>query len=214
MVPSHLPSLSGIVPTPDLATLDRDMQYVYIAQEHSDYIYIYDSAGCSDAENYDGRAVRQCERETNPMTKSHALVAIGASLLVASCGAEPDQPAEATPDAVQAAPEPAAASTTASKSPGEVAFLQCRACHNLAEGQPNLVGPNLHGIFGAKAGSKEGFAYSPALSGSGIVWDRETLDKWIEAPAAVVPGSKMAYAGMKDAERRAALLDYLEEATR
>lgn len=148
------------------------------------------------------------------MTKFHALAAIGASLLVVSCGAESDTPADSVPKDTQASPEPSAAPTAATKSAGEIAFMQCRACHNLGEGEPHLVGPNLHGIFGANAGAKEGFAFSPALSGSGVVWTRETLDKWIESPSTFAPGNKMAYVGLKDAERRAALIDYLESATR
>ena len=97
---------------------------------------------------------------------------------------------------------------------GARAWLQCRACHSLKADEPDKVGPNLHGLFGAKAATlRPAFAYSPALKAAGLVWDAATLDRWIENPAAVVPGTRMAYVGLPDAERRRALIAFLETAT-
>lgn len=94
---------------------------------------------------------------------------------------------------------------------GEKLFEECSACHNL---QPNAssVGPDLHGVFGRKAGSLDSFRYSPALRKSGITWSRQTLDSYLADPQKVVPANRMPYAGMPDAKDRADLLDYLQAA--
>jgi cytochrome c len=76
-------------------------------------------------------------------------------------------------------------------------------------GAPHGVWPNLHGIAGRTAGTLAGFAYSPAMKSSGLVWDAATLDSYLEDPRAHVPGTKMAFAGIKDAARRKALVDWL-----
>lgn len=94
---------------------------------------------------------------------------------------------------------------------GEKLFEECSACHNL---QPNAasVGPDLHGVFGRKAGAVDTFRYSPALRKSGITWSRQTLDNYLADPQKVVPANRMPYAGMPDAKDRADLLDYLQTA--
>ncbi len=97
---------------------------------------------------------------------------------------------------------------------GKRLYLRCQSCHTVDANGPHLVGPNLHELMDATAGVKEGYAFSSQLSDSGLVWDRETLDKWIEAPQQLVPGNKMAFAGLPKEEDRAALIQYLDEATR
>lgn len=97
---------------------------------------------------------------------------------------------------------------------GRLLFLQCRACHEVAAGQPHKVGPNLHGIMGQAAARAEGFNYSDALSKSKLTWDAATLDRWIEHPSAVVPGTTMAFVGVASEADRRALIAYLESATR
>ena len=97
---------------------------------------------------------------------------------------------------------------------GELVYLRCRSCHTLEANAPHSTGPNLHGLFGAVAGHKEDYTYSDALNNSGITWTRETLDEWIEAPQRLIPGNKMAFVGIPNAEDRAALITYLEETTR
>jgi cytochrome c len=96
---------------------------------------------------------------------------------------------------------------------GQRAFIQCAACHSTAEGAPNKVGPNLHGIFGAKAATRPGYTYSPALQASGVTWTDATLDAWLTRPSALVPGTKMVFAGIPDAGHRADLIAYLKQAT-
>ena len=67
----------------------------------------------------------------------------------------------------------------------------------------------MHGIFGRKAATMEGFRYSPALTNSGIIWDRASLDTWIEAPIKMVPGTRMVMA-VRDEAKRKEIIDYLE----
>jgi cytochrome c len=93
---------------------------------------------------------------------------------------------------------------------GRLLYIQCRACHELKADQPHKVGPNLHGMLGRKAAAAEGFAYSAALKGANLTWDKATLDKWIEKPSAVVPGNAMAFAGVANPKDRAALIAYIE----
>jgi len=96
---------------------------------------------------------------------------------------------------------------------GQTLFLQCRACHSLEAGEPHKVGPNLHGMFGRKAGLAEGFAYSPALSDTEIVWTPEALDAWLLRPSEFLPGNRMVFIGVKKPADRANLIAYLQQAT-
>lgn len=97
---------------------------------------------------------------------------------------------------------------------GQRQFLQCRACHTLKAGEPHRTGPNLNGMFGAKAGTRPGYTYSAVLSGANLVWNDETLDHWLQNPTTFLKGNRMAFAGVPDAQRRAALIAYLRAETR
>ncbi len=108
----------------------------------------------------------------------------------------------------------AASPALAAAPAGPRLYLQCQSCHSLAAGAPHKVGPNLNGVIGAKAASRPGYAYSPALTASGLVWDDATLDRWLAKPSAVVAGSKMLYPGMPSAPDRQALIAYLKAASR
>jgi cytochrome c len=69
-------------------------------------------------------------------------------------------------------------------------------------------------VFGRKAGTLPGYAYSQAMKKSGIIWDETNLNRFLENPLKTLPGTKMAYAGVKDAKDRADLIAYLKQATR
>ena len=91
---------------------------------------------------------------------------------------------------------------------------QCRACHTLEKDGAQATGPNLHGLFGRKAGTSAGYAYSDAMKNSGIVWDETTLAEYNRDPKGKVPGTKMLYNGVKNAGQLADLVAYLKEATK
>lgn len=95
---------------------------------------------------------------------------------------------------------------------GEKVFAKCKACHALEAGT-NKVGPSLAGLFGRKAASVEGFKYSDAMTNSGITWDEAQLFKYLENPKTLVPGTKMAFPGLKNEEDRNNLIAYLKQAT-
>jgi cytochrome c len=104
------------------------------------------------------------------------------------------------------------AQTTVAAEAGQTKFNnRCRTCHSVREGD-NRLGPSLHAIFGKKAGSSEGYAnYSQALRSSGVVWNEETLDKFIENPDALIPGNNMKpFPGVTDAEERNEIVGYLK----
>ncbi|MEM6801738.1 MAG: cytochrome c family protein [Bacteroidota bacterium] len=96
---------------------------------------------------------------------------------------------------------------------GERTFILCQACHNLKEGEPHKVGPNLYGFLGQKAASKEGFSYSEALKNSGIVWNEDHLRNWMKKPTDYIPGTIMAFVGIEDETQQSALIEYLKEQT-
>ncbi|MEO1469402.1 MAG: c-type cytochrome [Pseudomonadota bacterium] len=104
----------------------------------------------------------------------------------------------------------AALVAAADPSAGGGIFRQCGACHKVEDGA-NGVGPHLYGVVGRAIGSVDGFAYSDALAGHGGEWNVETLSGFLENPKGWAPGTKMAYAGLKDAEDRVNLIAWLNE---
>jgi cytochrome c len=94
---------------------------------------------------------------------------------------------------------------------GEDVFKKCRACHQIGETAKNGVGPIMNGIIGRKSGSIEGFNYSEANKTSGKTWDKATFLDYIKDPKAAIPGTKMAFAGVKDEKDAADLFAYLEQ---
>ncbi len=94
---------------------------------------------------------------------------------------------------------------------GEKTFAQCRACHQVGPTAKNGVGPVLNGLFGRKAGTIEGYSYSPANKNSGLTWDEATFRDYIKDPRAKIPGTKMVYAGLKDEKRIQDLIAYLKQ---
>ena len=99
---------------------------------------------------------------------------------------------------------------------GKKIFARCKACHTVEEGGPDRIGPNRHGVFGRTAGTKEGFKFSDAMTQhgqDGLVWSEETLDTYLEKPAAMVPGTQMAFPGLKKEDDREDVIAYLKSET-
>jgi len=123
-------------------------------------------------------------------------------------------PAEPTPDQakalIAALPAPYNA---ADLDNGKHKFAQCRSCHTTAQGGPNMTGPNLWGVFGRKAGSLDGFAYSDGVKAAGFTWDVAHLDTWITDPRAMITGTKMTFFGIKDPKDRTDVIAYLKSET-
>lgn len=155
--------------------------------------------------------------------------ALAALVTLSACGggagSDANAPAPAATEAAPAAEAPVAAETPAAAAAegakleyasfttdvakGEKVFALCRSCHVLDEGV-NRVGPSLHKVVGRKSGSVPGFAYSEANKNSGVTWTPEVLFEYLEDPKAFMPGTKMAFPGIKDAQDRANLVAYLE----
>src|SRR6478752_7900701 len=81
---------------------------------------------------------------------------------------------------------------------GKTSFNKCLACHAIGEGAKNKVGPELNGLNGRKSGSAPGYSYSDANKNSGLTWDEATFKDYIKDPKAKIPGTKMAFAGIKN----------------
>jgi cytochrome c len=93
---------------------------------------------------------------------------------------------------------------------GQAVFKsQCATCHSPQVGK-NLIGPSLFGVVGRKTGSIQGFHYSVGNQNANLTWDDATLDKYLESPKTIVPGTTMTFAGVKDAGKRADLISYLD----
>jgi len=97
---------------------------------------------------------------------------------------------------------------------GAEVYKKCRACHDVGPDAKNKVGPLLNGILGRKAGTIEGFSYSDAnkaAGAKGLVWTEEVMFKYLENPLTYMPGTKMAFAGLKDEQDRKDLIAYLKK---
>jgi len=105
------------------------------------------------------------------------------------------------------------ASFTTDAAAGEKVFALCRSCHVLEEGV-NRVGPSLYNVVGRKSGSVAGYSYSDANKNSGVTWTTDVLFEYLEDPKGFMPGTKMAFPGIKDAQDRANLVAYLDSQTK
>jgi cytochrome c2 len=99
---------------------------------------------------------------------------------------------------------------------GETLFKQCKVCHAIGPGAKAGIGPEQNNLVGSKAGSRAGYNYSPAMKEAGekgLVWDEANLNKFIENPKAVVPGTKMVFPGVKNPQDREDIIAYLKTQT-
>lgn len=160
-----------------------------------------------------------------------APVSITLAVLLVACGKNAggaSQSASSTSEAVSSAAAPAAPTDAQKKKAlaslpaayqnadldnGQAKFALCKSCHTAARDGANMTGPNLYDVFGRRAGTLPGFAYSDALKVSKIVWSADTLDKWIQNPRADVAGTKMTYLGMENPKDRIDLIAYLKVVT-
>lgn len=95
---------------------------------------------------------------------------------------------------------------------GKSVFLQCSGCHAVGPDAKNLIGPQLNGVADRNAGSAGGFDYSQAFKATVATdspWDPEALDNFLKAPMEFMPGTKMAFPGIKDDDKRAAVIAWL-----
>ena len=125
-----------------------------------------------------------------------AAAALATVTLLTVLGAVLHTPARAAPTA--------AGDAAAGKSVG----MKCIVCHTFEAGK-NKIGPSLAGIVGRKSGSLPNFNYSPAMKSSNLTWNAATLDRYLTNPRAVVPGTKMIFAGLPAASDRVNLIAYL-----
>ena len=117
--------------------------------------------------------------------------------------------AAATPTPTATPTKAATAAPTTAAVAQPPAFAVCKACHSVEPGK-NGIGPSLAGIWGEKAGAVPGFDFSDAMTASNLTWNQASLDKYLADPKGVVPGTKMSFAGVKDAAKRQAIIDYIK----
>ena len=94
---------------------------------------------------------------------------------------------------------------------GEKVFKRCSACHMIAAGGKNMIGPNLWSIIGKQTGVASGYKYSKALAAYGKEWSFEEMNGFLIKPKDWIKGTKMSFAGLKKAEDRAAVILYMNE---
>jgi cytochrome c len=105
----------------------------------------------------------------------------------------------------------AGAAVAQSVADGEKDFAMCRACHQVGDNAENMLGPQLNGLDGRKAGSVADYPYSEAMKNAGITWNAATFTQYIHDPQAMVKGTKMPFAGIKDDKKVADLWAYLSQ---
>ncbi|MEP3891119.1 MAG: cytochrome c family protein [Hellea sp.] len=135
-------------------------------------------------------------------------------ILLTSCGGGGESTSAPAPTpSPETAPIVQTASTMTPMERGAKLYKRCKACHTLEDGGKHKVGPNLWAIYGATAGSKEGFNYSKVMAASDLIWDDASLSGYIQKPSQFMKGNRMSFVGIKKQEDRDALLVYLKAET-
>jgi len=125
----------------------------------------------------------------------------GYAVAVKAEGGEKQEAAKAEPLPVRLA--------KASVEKGQATAKQCQACHTFEKGGPNRVGPNLYGIVDEPRGEGRGFNFSSAMKAKGGKWTYDELDKFLTDPRGYISGTAMTFAGIKNDQQRADVIDYL-----
>ena len=166
-------------------------------------------------------------RKLEPLKSRLTPLAVPLILALAACGPG-DRPSK-TGDEGRPAAKPARVATDAEKASllaalpapynagdlanGRRVFARCRSCHTVGQDGPDLAGPNLHGVFGRKAGDRPRFNYSNVMRTAEFTWDVEKLDHWLQNPKTFLPGNKMNYPGLPDATDRRDVIAFLKVET-
>jgi cytochrome c len=176
------------------------------------------AAGCGQSTPAKTEATAPAATETAAATNAVEATTNAVEATTNAVAAAPAATAPAT-NAVAAAPaagavtlavtDAAGATLSGDATKGAATFKQCQTCHVVTPGV-NKVGPSLAGIVGRPAGSVPGFRYSEANKGSGITWSEQELYVYLENPKAKIPGTTMAFVGIKDSQKRADLIAYLK----
>ncbi|OJY69614.1 MAG: hypothetical protein BGP16_07585 [Sphingobium sp. 66-54] len=173
--------------------------------------------GQPEANNADEAPVENGANIANDAVVNEAANATGESTAPAPANTAetPAAKAEDKPEAAAAAPaKPEKTAAAAPAGDGDAAngaklFAQCKICHSVEPGK-NGLGPSLHDVVGRKAGTEAGFTYSPAMKNSGLTWTDAELSDYLRAPMKLVPGTKMAFAGIASDKDRADVIAYLD----
>ena len=100
-----------------------------------------------------------------------------------------------------------------SSADGAKIFKKCAACHSIAQGGGNKIGPALWGVLGRKAGTVSGYKYSKSMVAYGKPWSFEEMNGFLTKPKDWIKGTKMSFVGLKNAKERAAVILYMNENT-
>ena len=106
---------------------------------------------------------------------------------------------------------PSAAAKAQDLAAGEQSFKKCLPCHSVGEGATNKVGPQLNGLEGKKAGTNPDYSYSEANKNSGLVWNDTVFKEYIKNPMGQMPGTKMAFPGIRNETEISNLWAYLKQ---